>query len=316
MVSEVRFDLLGHNENDLTAAFGFTLANCPPLLDALLMRLQPQPEWAHDASPHIALEKRDAEGRTDLEIQTPSALFICEAKRGWRLPSTAQLRRYVGRIHRRGGGALVTLSQASQALATANLPPAIDGVPVLHLPWTDVLSDIADVRPACRGQQRLWLDQLRNYLRGVIRMRSVADSWTYSVVLNNDRPPGSRLTYLEYVTEDLTYFHPYGVGGWPLEPPNFIAFRWDGAVRRIHRVIEADVIPTLRKRYPKMPSTELTMRPHAIYKLSPRPLPPLEPIPNGAPYRAARLWVLLDQLQTADTLADAHEWTRQLTQST
>ena len=35
-----------------------------------------------------------------------------------------------------------------------------------------------------------------NMLRGVIRMRSVSDSWTYSVVLNSERPNGSRFTFL------------------------------------------------------------------------------------------------------------------------
>lgn len=94
-----------------------------------------------------------------------------------------------------------------------------------------------------------------------------------------------------------------------------MAFRWDGAVRRIHRIDEADVVPTLLDRYPDLPATDLTMRPHAVYKLSKRRLPTLEPIPNGASYRAIRLWVLLDQLQTADTLAEAHKRTHAMTQS-
>ncbi|MBB3602780.1 hypothetical protein FHT40_002441 [Mycolicibacterium sp. BK556] len=309
------FDLLGQNENDLTSALGFALANCSPLLNALLGRLLGRPRGDQDEAPHIALEKRDRDGRTDLEIQTATALLVCEAKQGWRLPSTQQLGRYVRRIHRRGGGILVTLSQASPALAAANLPSEIDGVPVVHLPWRDVLTDIDDVRPQCRGRERLWLDQLRDYLRGVIRLRSIADSWTYSVVLNRARPPGSELTYLQYVTEQLTYFHPYGVGGWPLEPPNFMAFRWEGAVHRIHRVIDADVVPTLPHRYPNITASKETMRPHAIYKLSAQRLPPLAPIPSGALYRASRLWVLLDQLQTSETLAEARDGTRALTQS-
>ncbi|HKN91767.1 MAG TPA: hypothetical protein VJ622_15995 [Acidimicrobiia bacterium] len=31
----------------------------------------------------------------------------------------------------------------------------------------------------------------------------------------------------------------------------------------------------------------------------------MKPVPNGKPYRANRLWVLVDQLRTCDTLADA-----------
>jgi len=146
-------------------------------------------------------------------------------------------------------------------------------------------------------------------------MRSVADSWTYCVVLNDVRPTGSPFTFREYVTDDLTYFHPYGIKGWPLEPPNFMAFRWDGAVQRIHRVIKADVVPTLLHHYPDLPTQDERMRPHAVYRLSPDRLPPLEPIPNGAPYRASRLWVLLDQLQVSETLAEALGRTRTLTQS-
>jgi hypothetical protein len=222
------FDLPGQDENDVTAALGFTLANCAPLRDAVLRRLQPpKAGWELGGTVHFDLEKRDPKGRTHLEIQLPNALLICEAKRGWQLPTKSQLRQYVGRNRRAGGGALVTLSQASPALAAATLPAEIEGGPVIHLPWRDVLTDIADVRPTCRGQERLWLDQLRNYLGGVIRMRPVTDCMTYSVVLNNVRPPGSPLTFLEYVTEELTYFHPYGTGGWPPEPPNFLAFRWD-----------------------------------------------------------------------------------------
>lgn len=309
------FDLLGRNENDLTSALGFALAQCPPLLAAVLERLGSTlgVELTGDAS--VALEVRDKMGRTDLEIRLSEALVICEAKRGWLLPSTTQLSQYAGRVRRQGAGALVTLSQASHALA-AKLPSEVRGVPVVHLPWVDILADIADVRAACRGRERFWLEELHKYLKGVVRVRSVADSWTYCVALNHDKTGGKKnLTFVQWVTDALTYYHPYGVSGWPMEPPNFIAFRWEGAVRRIHRVEEAEVIPTLLDRYPDLPANDKTMRPHAVYKLSKRRLPPVDPIKNGASYRAIRLWVLLDQLQTADTLAEAHKRTRELTQS-
>jgi hypothetical protein len=38
----------------------------------------------------------------------------------------------------------------------------------------------------------------------------------------------------------------------------------------------------------------------------------MEPIPSGTIYLSARLWVLLDQLQTAPTLKDAIEASRTL----
>jgi hypothetical protein len=133
------------------------------------------------------------------------------------------------------------------------------------------------------------------------------------VVLNEERPAGEGTpTFREIVTDLHFYFHPYGIGGWPTDPPNFMAFRWDGAVQRIHRIIKADVVPSIRERFPHHPKGELSDRPHAVYQLGPR-IPPFEPIPNGPGiYPSSRLWVLLDQLQTAATLKDAMAGTRML----
>ena len=299
------FDLLGVSENDLTAALGFALSRSPALLAAVLSRVWPAgaAEAAEQAS--LDLEVRGEVGRTDLEIALPGALVILEAKRDWLLPSVQQLQAYAPRIRNRGGGALVTLSQASKALADIQLPAEVHGVPVVHMSWREVLSDLHAVSRGQRGQERLWLDELANYLRGVVRVRSIADSWTYCVALNDERPgDGGSRTFRQFVTEERAYFHPYGVSGWPTEPPNFMAFRWQGAVQRIHRVISADVVPSLLDRWPDIPATDKTVRPHAVYDLD-RQLPPHQPIPNGAPYRASRLWVLLDQLQIAPTLAYA-----------
>ncbi|MGW1347033.1 hypothetical protein ACWCOV_38685 [Kribbella sp. NPDC002412] len=306
------FDLLGHDENDLTAALGFTLANCDGLLEAIVRRTAPGVGRPDREQITIDLEVRDEVGRTDLEVAVPGAVLVFEAKRGWLLPSVAQLASYAPRVRAHGGGTLVTLSQASEALARTQLPPEIDGLPVVHLPWRHVLADIAAVRSTCRGRERFWLDQLDTYLAGVINVRSVADSWTYCVALNDQHPGGGGAhTFRQFVTEELCYFHPYGVSGWPTEPPNFIAFRWAGAVHRIHRIRTAEVVPTLLDRWPDIPATDDTTRPHAIYDLGPR-IPPFDPIPNGAQYRASRLWVLLDQLQTSPTLAEALAQTKAL----
>lgn len=304
------FSLLGSNENDLTAALGFVLSKCPPLAAALTQRICAAAGSVAHGDLSLDLEERDAAGRTDLELKLGSALFIIEAKRGWLLPSKAQLSKYAGRIAAApGGGALVTLSQASHALAAQNLPSHIGTVPVVHLPWRDVLTDVDAITPDCRGHERLWLNEFNTYMKEVTRVRRVEDSWTYCVVLN-DVKPGGTATFKEIVTEQLSYFHPYGTGGWPTEAPNFMAFRWAGAVQRIHRVIEHEVVPQLSDRWPEL-TDKAASRPHAVYRLGPR-LPPHEPIPNGAPYRASRLWVLLDQLQTAPTLKAALAGSRAL----
>lgn len=306
------FDLLGHDENDLTAALGYALSRCPKLLSALLERFSARLEVRVEDDADLALEVADALGRTDLEIRLSAGLLICEAKQGWLLPDEDQLRLYAGRVRSYGGnGALITLSRASQALAAATLPSHVDGISVVHISWSEILTDARDVRSNCRGQERLWLEEFLAFVEGVVRVRSVADSWTYCVVLNEDRTGGKRdLSFLEWVTEELTYFHP--VSGWPKDPPNFLAFRWHGAVQRIHRVESYEVVPTLLDRFPDLPVNERTLQAHVVYKLSPYPLPLAAPIPNGARYRANRLWVLLDQLQTAETLAEAVRRSREL----
>lgn len=208
----------------------------------------------------------------------------------------------------------MTLSQASHALANVSLPKKIDGVPAVHLPWRDVLAAIAEARQHRRGRERLWLEEFGAYLKGAIRMRRVGDSWTFCVVLNDERPWGLR-SFKEYVTDHLNYFHPYGIGRWPTEFPNFLAFRWSGAVHRIHRVHHVEVVPSLRDRWPDLPKNKPPIdRPHAVYELGPR-LPPFNPIPNGRQFRSGHLWVLLDQLQTAPTLAEAVDRSNELKRS-
>lgn len=301
------FDLLGHKENDLTAALGFALARCPQLCAVVAARIAPR-EGGSIHEPAVALEVRDNDGRTDLELRIGKSLYIFEAKRGWLLPEVDQLARYARRIQGNSGrGGLVTLSQASQALAAHRLPSEVHGVSVMHLSWREVLDDIGKVEPKCRGRERVWLDELRAYLRGVIRMVDVADSWAYCVVLSDERPAGGDISFKEFVREQHCYFHPYGEGGWPLEPPNFMAFRWDGWVQQIHRVMQADVIPDLAERYPYMIDNPDARRPHAIYSLGPQLR--FEPLRCGRNYRARRIRVLLDQLLSAPTLYEAQAGT-------
>ena len=306
------FSLMGQNENDVTAALGYALSRSPTLCSAVLQRVWPRGSQLDEA--RLALETRDGVGRTDLELRLPGALVIFEAKSGWAIPHRSQLEKYASRIVQQPrGGVLVTLSQASPALAAASgLPDFVDGVPVVHLPWSAVLTDVSSSREGRRGAERLWLDELHSYLREVIRMRRPEDSRTYCVVLNNERPAGGgKRTFLEYVIDEGYYFHPYGGGnGWPTEAPNFMAFRWDGHVQRIHRVIHHEVLPALQHQFSDVPVDSITSNPHALYRLG----PPLRftPIPNGKQYRASRLWVLLDQLLTEATLAAAWEKSRAL----
>ncbi len=117
-----------------------------------------------------------------------------------------------------------------------------------------------------------------------------------------DRAAVGRAPTREFVA-DGSYFHPFGVDGWPKDPPNFLAFRWANQVQRIHRVTGSEVIPNLAARWPDSPLDADTERPHVAYELG--PVLPGAPIPSGFNYRASRLLVLLDQLLVGPTLQDA-----------
>lgn len=179
------FDLLGRDENDLTAALAFTLARSPGLLGQVLRRLNTP---ADTGSAVLRLETRGDLGRTDLEIDTGTNLIIIEAKRGWLLPGELQLAQYAPRVIARGAGMLVSLSAASPQWAGLVLPATVLGVPVVHFPWDWVRWDLSAARGQARGQERAWLDEFHEYLRKAIKMRDPADSWTYCVVVSNDRP--------------------------------------------------------------------------------------------------------------------------------
>ena len=72
-------------------------------------------------------------------------------------------------------------------------------------------------------------------------------------------------------------------------PPNYIAFRWDGHVRRIHHIDAYAVVDDL---------------PHIVYDLGP-PILPASPLPTGGNYRPARVWAALDLLLTSATMREA-----------
>lgn len=302
------FSLLGSDENDLTAALGWALRSGTNLLEALLADLEPAPTGP---TMRIDLEVPDGAGRTDLELHGTTHGVIIEAKRGWQLPTIEQLAAYAPRLHGLPIAHLLTLSDCSPEWARAQLPAVVADVQVTHMPWSRVSQHLTAARRRSGGHERLWLDQLDTYLKETLRVIEVDNADVYCVSVSNARPgSGGPHTFREVVEQGL-YYYPYGWGhGWPTVPPNFLAFRWDNHVQRVHRVLAYEVIPSLQHRWPDIPAVADTDRPHLLCRLGP-PLR-MNPLPTGVNYRASRIWVLLDLLFTADTLQKAHHATRRL----
>jgi hypothetical protein len=305
------FSLLGRNENDLTAALGWTLRSSPRLLAALVGGLSPAPQAA---TTRIDLEVSDLLGRTDLELHGADHVIVVEAKRGWVLPPVAQLEAYASRCRTMPVAHLVTLSDCAPDWARRQLPATVGGVKVTHLPWSVVGEHLAAARRASAGHERLWLDQLDIYLKETLRVLEVNNAEAYCVVISTDRPGGGGPHTYREIVEQGFYYYPYGWGhGWPSTPPNFLAFRWEGYVQRVHRVLDYKIISSLQERWPDIPvlqegsggraRSDVTDQPHVVCRLGPALR--MEPLPTGINYRASRVWVLLDQLFTAPTLQAA-----------
>ena len=200
------FDLLGRGEVDLTAALAWTLTHSPALMSALWQRLglPGEPERAD-------LEVTGNEGRTDLEIVGTEASAIVEAKKGWLVPGETQLSKYIN--HFTGGGErlFVTLSDSDPAWAATHLVDRIAGIPVRHLSWAQVRSDIATARASTRiSTERHWLHEMNTYLPAATAERDPANQWVFCVVVSNNSPGAGTTTFRQYVERERIYFHPFG----------------------------------------------------------------------------------------------------------
>lgn len=306
------FDLLGRGEVDLTAALGWALTVSPSLRRAL---------WSHLDMPgdpddvELALETPDDAGRTDLEMRLQSgdtqALVVLEAKKGWLQPDEVQLGKYVGRFTGIDHGLLVSLSDSSALWAARELPKQVAGVPVRHVPWDEVRTLLRSIFSSVRSpSERLWLGQLRDYLKEATAVRAYDSQWVYVVALNGNRF-GSH-TFIEWVRDQHIYFHPFGKG-WPKRPPILMGFRWNGRLQQVNRVEGTRILPSLQDEWPDMPKSREPSRPygpHAVYTLGSDLRVPS--IPTGKIHYARRTWVLLDQLLTAPTIYDAEQASKAL----
>jgi hypothetical protein len=152
-------------------------------------------------------------------------------------------------------------------------------------------------------RERHVLADLERYLKGVVTMQYVDSNWTYCVSLSERVSPGWPCSTVDFVVERNTYFCPYAANGWPKTPPNYLAFRWRGRVQDVRHVESYQVVQELEEAIPGIPKQGNPFL-QIVFDLGPR-IPMPAPLPNGAPYRATRMWVPLDLLLTEATLKEA-----------
>lgn len=304
------FQLIGDKENDITKSIAWALNKCSVFMKKVVYEI-----FGIDVDPDnvdILYQNYDAAtGITDIEMTDRNSFhLIIEAKRGWILPGSEQLTKYSLREDFRKARvpnkAIVSMSECSLVYAKSNLPfEEVNCVPVKHLSWSRLHELATESRADSNNEQKHLLEELKEYLGGIMTMQTKDSNWVYVVVLSGGKPDNCDLTWIEIVKNHNKYFHPLGGNGWPKEPPNYIAFRYGGKLQAIHHIDDYVVTKNLHEEVSEMPDV-IEDNNYFVYKLGPAIIPAKE-VKNGKIYPNGRVWAMLDTLLTADTISEARD---------
>ncbi len=295
------FDLLGQKEDDMTYALGFVVSRSPKFAEAVVAELGDALDNGDDGV--VRLQTSDADGRTDVEIETDQLHVVFEAKRGPTLPTLAQLRRYVPRVRRAGRTLqrLVAVTNAPEDFARASLPGDVDGVEVRHLRWRDVRRLAREARRRETNANKRLLEEFGRYLTEMVGMEVIRSNMVY--VLSIGAGGAFGLDFRKVATEQRAYFDP--VSRYRGGRPNYIAFRYDARLRSIHFVESVEMFTNPRSVFPEADDVEV--EPHYVFRLGPPIVPPHEVKYGPKISRAMRVYCMIDTLLTCSTITEALE---------
>lgn len=305
------FQLLGEHENDISYSVAWGLAQCSSFLKVFLLNAI---QWDGNIDEvQIRLQDYDkGKGFTDIEIELQNEFhLIIEAKRGWTLPDDSQLQKYATRdsftkslcpIKR-----LIVLSECSKEYADNRVPKSVSGIPVDIMSWKDVYNYSRDAYSTGTHAEKRLLLELNTYLGGLMTMQKKDSNLVYVVSIAKGSPEGWSISWRDIVNKRLRYFHQVGGNGWVKEPPNYIAFRYDGKLKSIHHIENYEVVTNMSKVFPEAKDEE--WNPCFVYHLGPAFTPSRE-VKTGNIYPSGRVWCMLDTLFTCDTIYEARNLTK------
>lgn len=312
------FQLLGEKENDMTMSMAWVMHKCPAFLRAIALKttgvsIEPE-DTTIVCQNYIPKQEGSAIAITDIEIDDGKSMHIViEAKRGWVLPSAAQLEKYAKKLSRSSKNGktvrIVTMSECSEEYAVSHLPfMQMYGIEIVHLPWKDVYAAALAAKDASDHEQKRLLKEFCHYMSGLINVQKAESNLVYVVSLSYAKPDGCQLSWLQIVQKYHKYFCPVGGNGWPKEPPNYIAFRYDGKLQSIHHIESYVVTDRMHTQIPDMPDEKWDTD-HFVYTLGPA-IVPQKTVKTGKIYRSGRVWAMLDTLLTCDTISEARDLTQ------
>lgn len=298
------FELLGKNENDMTFGLGFSLMKSSSLHYQFL-KFFGKEKYAK-APNEIFLQKFDTrdQGYTDIQIEDAEKVFlIIEAKKGWVLPQPSQLQQYEKRLGKKEKeGGVGVISGCSDLYVKKFLNKKFK-----HSSWNQVWEMTKAAMAISNSPiEKAFLSEFAKYLGKLVKMDREQSNWVYCVSLSYKKINNSTLTFVDVVEKYGTYFFPYNQGGgWPLEPPNYLAFRYYGELQSIHKVEDFQVINSL-KDIPDYSINIPKSGQHIFCRLGP-PIVPNQIVKKGKIWPSGRIWCMLDTLLTSKTVQDARD---------
>lgn len=314
--SEVKsvFELLGENEDNLSYSVAWLLLKSETMLSLILNKLFGKIKF-DIVNTSIYLQKTDGtNGRTDIELSDYENFYIIiEAKKGWVLPSYDQLDKYSRREsfnknenipHK----AIVTLTECSTEYVDIYFKhQQINNTDIKHISWKEIYFFAKQASITRNHKEKKWIAELNQYLGGIMTMQNIDSNLVYVVSLSKDIIENSSLTWIEVVTKKNKYFHPIGKG-FPKNPPNYIAFRYDGMLQSIHFIESYKVIKNFHEEIEELPDT--IVNPHFIYTLG-KAIVPNKLVRTGNIKQARRVSCYFDTLLTSNTISEAEDITKE-----
>jgi hypothetical protein len=289
------FGLIGEDENSVSFALGWVLERSPHFRRLIVAAAFGRKVDTDGAI--VALQKHGEDGGfTDVEIQDGHSFHaILEAKRGWEVPSVKQLTRYSPRLASSAAELkrLITTSAADSRYAQRQLPPDVRGVPIVHFSWRDLQRTAKRAVSIAVGfEEKLWLRQFIEHLQEFIAMERQTSNNVFVVALGKQpMVAGKNHTWIDVVEKDGFYFHPVG-NSWPVQPPNYMGFRYYGKLQSVRHVDSFDVVENVADRNPAWLDTTGD---HFLYRLGP-PMHPMREVKTGKIYMNGRVWCAIDTL--------------------
>ena len=309
------FGLLGVDEKSLTFALGYTMQQCPRLLQKFLAAVGLKRfRLTRLVNAEIRLQSKHDTGITDIEVILPGRLhLIIEAKVGLNLPTFDQCKKYMKRLK-----SSTAKERRLVVLVDADAGPTLTLYREKDEDCNELLTGLQwaklhDMPPSLiqefgtDSNEGRWVRTFFSFLEGEFRMKTYTEEvW---IIPAQTRPlwNGGWSFYdthmkgrIYYRTKKDRYTN---------QKPLYIAFRAEGKVKHIQRVKRVeheikpiDCLPQLKNVKGSWPS-----QPHTIWHLS-EPVPLPKAIPTGDPtMRARHVYCDIDILLSSSTIKDAVE---------